>query len=127
MALDPQDLGDLIAIRDAGTLSAAEGAPGSGLDRVAALEAALGLRLVDRRTDGVPLSQEGLAIAEAAAAPRRTDVPRRAGCGGPAAGYRDRTGPHINNRIRDLRCARAGARAAVGKQRRFPGSPPVAD
>ncbi len=68
--LDPQDLADLIAIRDAGTLSAAAKARGVAVStvsrRIAALEAALGLQLVDRRTDGVRLSREGLAVAEAA-------------------------------------------------------------
>jgi DNA-binding transcriptional LysR family regulator len=71
VALDPQDLADLIAIRDAGTLSAAAKTRGVAVStvsrRIAALEAALGLALVDRRTDGVRLSREGLAIAEAAA------------------------------------------------------------
>ncbi|MFO6446160.1 LysR family transcriptional regulator [Erythrobacter sp. NE805] len=71
MPLDPQDLGDLVAIRDAGTLSAAARLRGVAVStvsrRVAALEEALGLQLVDRRTDGVRLSREGLALAEAAA------------------------------------------------------------
>lgn len=71
MALDPQDLGDLIAIRDAGTLSAAAKARGVAVStvsrRIETLEAALGLPLVDRRADGVRLTQEGLAIADAAA------------------------------------------------------------
>jgi DNA-binding transcriptional LysR family regulator len=70
-APDPQDLGDLVAIRDAGTLSAAARARGVAIStvsrRIAALEAALGLQLVDRRTDGVRLTGAGLAIAETAA------------------------------------------------------------
>jgi DNA-binding transcriptional LysR family regulator len=69
--LDPQDLGDLIAIRDAGTLSAAAKASGVAVStvsrRIETLEAALGLQLVDRRTDGVRLTRDGLAVAEAAA------------------------------------------------------------
>lgn len=68
---DPQDLGDLIAIRDAGTLSAAAKARGVAVStvsrRIETLEAALGLQLVDRRTDGVRLTPAGLAVAEAAA------------------------------------------------------------
>lgn len=71
MPLDPQDLGDLIAIRDAGTLSAAAKARGVAVStvsrRIETLEAALGLQLVDRRTDGVRLTGAGSAIAEAAA------------------------------------------------------------
>ncbi|MFL0355865.1 LysR family transcriptional regulator [Erythrobacter sp. GH1-10] len=70
MPLDPQDLGDLIAIRDAGTLSAAAKARGVAVStvsrRIETLETALGLPLVDRRTDGVRLTGAGLAIAEAA-------------------------------------------------------------
>ncbi len=70
MAIDPQDLGDLIAIRDAGTLSAAAKARGVAVStvsrRIETLEAALGLQLVDRRTDGVRLTRAGLAVAEAA-------------------------------------------------------------
>lgn len=71
MPLDPQDLGDLIAIRDAGTLSAAAKARGVAVStvsrRIETLETALGLQLVDRRTDGVRLTLDGLAVAEAAA------------------------------------------------------------
>ena len=71
MPLDPQDLGDLIAIRDAGTLSAAAKARGVAVStvsrRIETLETALGLQLVDRRTDGVRLTRDGLAVAEAAA------------------------------------------------------------
>lgn len=71
MPLDPQDLGDLIAIRDAGTLSAAAKARGVAVStvsrRIETLETALGLQLVDRRTDGVQLTRDGLAVAEAAA------------------------------------------------------------
>lgn len=70
MPLDPHDLGDLIAIRDAGTLSAAAKARGVAVStvsrRIETLEAALGLQLVDRRTDGVRLTSAGLAVAEAA-------------------------------------------------------------
>lgn len=70
MPLDPQDLGDLIAIRDAGTLSAAAKARGVAVStvsrRIETLEAALGLQLVDRRTDGVRLTSAGLTVAEAA-------------------------------------------------------------
>ena len=70
MAIDPQDLNDLIAIREAGTLSAAAKARGVAVStvsrRIEALEAMLGVQLVDRRTDGVRLTQNGLAIAEAA-------------------------------------------------------------
>lgn len=70
MPLDPQDLADLIAIRDEGTLSAAAKARGVAVStvsrRIDTLEAALGLQLVDRRTDGVRLTSAGLSIAEAA-------------------------------------------------------------
>ena len=70
MPIDPQDLGDLIAIRHAATLSAAAKSRGVALwtvsRRIETLEAALGLQLVDRRTDGVRLTAAGLAIAEAA-------------------------------------------------------------
>jgi len=68
--LDPQDLADLIAIRDAGTLSSAAKARGVAVStvsrRIATLEAALGLPLVDRRADGVRLTSAGLTVAEAA-------------------------------------------------------------
>lgn len=68
---DPQDLGDLIAIRDAGTLSAAAKARGVAVSTVSRrlenLQRATGLQLVDRRTDGVRLTPAGLAMAEAAA------------------------------------------------------------
>lgn len=71
MNLDPSDLTDLIAIRDVGTLSAAAKARGVAIStvsrRIETLEAALGLQLVDRRTDGVRLTEAGAAIAEAAA------------------------------------------------------------
>jgi DNA-binding transcriptional LysR family regulator len=71
MPLDPQDLGDLIAIRDTGTLSAAAKARGVAVStvsrRIETLEVALGLQLVDRRTDGVRLTSAGLSVAEAAA------------------------------------------------------------
>lgn len=70
MSLDPQDLGDLIAIRDAGTLSAAAKARGVAVStvsrRIETLEGALGLQLVDRRADGVRLTSAGLTVAEAA-------------------------------------------------------------
>lgn len=70
MPIDPHDLGDLIAIRDAGTLSAAAKTRGVAVStvsrRIETLEAALSLQLVDRRTDGVRLTSAGLAIAEAA-------------------------------------------------------------
>lgn len=70
MPLDPQNLGDLVAIRDTGTLSAAAKARGVAIStvsrRIETLEAALGLQLVDRRTDGVRLTGAGLAVAEAA-------------------------------------------------------------
>ncbi len=70
MPLDPQDLEDLLAIRDTGTLSAAAKARGVAIStvsrRIETLEASLGLQLVDRRTDGVRLTGAGLAIAEAA-------------------------------------------------------------
>ncbi|MGB7417662.1 MAG: LysR family transcriptional regulator [Erythrobacter sp.] len=69
MPLDPQDLADLIAIRDAGTLSAAAKTRGVAVStvsrRIETLEAALGLQLVDRRTDGVRLTSAGLTVAEA--------------------------------------------------------------
>ena len=70
MPLDPQDLADLIAIRNAGTLSSAAKARGVAVStvsrRIATLEAALGLPLVDRRADGVRLTSAGLTVAEAA-------------------------------------------------------------
>lgn len=70
MTANPQDLADLIAIREAGTLSAAAKARGVAIStvsrRIETLEAALGLSLVDRRADGVRLTPGGLAIAEAA-------------------------------------------------------------
>lgn len=70
MTVNPQDLADLIAIREAGTLSAAAKARGVAIStvsrRIETLEAALGLSLVDRRADGVRLTHGGLAIAEAA-------------------------------------------------------------
>jgi DNA-binding transcriptional LysR family regulator len=70
VAIDPQDLNDLISIRDEGTLSAAAKARGVAVStvsrRIDTLEAILGVQLVDRRTDGVRLTQNGLAVAEAA-------------------------------------------------------------
>jgi DNA-binding transcriptional LysR family regulator len=70
MSIDPRDLEDLIAIGDAGTLSMAAKRRGVAIStvsrRVEALEAALGLELVDRRADGVRLTERGRAIAQAA-------------------------------------------------------------
>ncbi len=70
MSIDPRDLEDLIAIGDAGTLSMAARKRGVAIStvsrRVEALEAALGLQLVDRRADGVRLTESGQAIARAA-------------------------------------------------------------
>ena len=70
VAIDPQDLNDLIAIRDAGTLSAAARARGVAVStvsrRIETLESMLGIQLVDRRADGVRLTQNGIAVAEAA-------------------------------------------------------------
>lgn len=70
MPIDPCDLDDLIAIRDAGTLSVAARKRGVSIStvsrRIAALEASLGLQLVDRRSDGVRLTETGHAIARAA-------------------------------------------------------------
>jgi len=70
MAWDPRDLDDLIAIRDAGTLSLAAKRRGVAIStvsrRIETLEAALGLPLVDRRASGVRLTREGLALASAA-------------------------------------------------------------
>lgn len=70
MQIDPRDLDDLIAIRDAGTLSAAAKARGIAVStvsrRMETLEAALRLQLLDRRADGVQLTHSGLAIAKAA-------------------------------------------------------------
>jgi DNA-binding transcriptional LysR family regulator len=70
MPLDPRDLDDLIAIRDAGTLSIAAKKRGVAIStvsrRIETLEATLGLQLVDRRADGVRLTERGHAIARAA-------------------------------------------------------------
>jgi DNA-binding transcriptional LysR family regulator len=70
MSIDPRDLEDLIAIGDAGTLSMAAKKRGVAIStvsrRIEALEAALGLQLVDRRADGVRLTARGQAIATAA-------------------------------------------------------------
>jgi DNA-binding transcriptional LysR family regulator len=67
MNFDPRDFADLIAIRQFGTLSAAAKRRGAAIStvsrRIEALEAALKLRLVDRRTDGVRLTQHGEEIA----------------------------------------------------------------
>jgi DNA-binding transcriptional LysR family regulator len=70
MQIDPRDLYDLIAIRNAGTLSAAAKERGVAVStvsrRMETLEVALKLQLLDRRADGVQLTQSGLAIAKAA-------------------------------------------------------------
>jgi DNA-binding transcriptional LysR family regulator len=70
MPIDPRDLDDLISIRDAGTLSNAAKKRGVAIStvsrRVETLEHALGLSLVDRRADGVRLTEAGMAIARAA-------------------------------------------------------------
>lgn len=70
MPIDPRDLDDLIAIRDAGTLSMAAKKRGVAIStvsrRIETLEAALGLHLVDRRTDGVRLTGHGHEIARVA-------------------------------------------------------------
>ena len=70
MQIDPRDLDDLIAIRDSGTLSAAAKlrcvAVSTVSRRIEALEASLKLQLIDRRTDGVRLTEHGEAIAKIA-------------------------------------------------------------
>ncbi len=70
MSIDPRDLEDLIAIGNAGTLSTAAKKRGVAIStvsrRIETLEAALGLQLVDRRADGVRLTERGQAIAQAA-------------------------------------------------------------
>ncbi len=67
MNFDPRDFADLIAIRRFGSLSAAAKKRGAAIStvsrRIEALEAALNLRLVDRRTDGVRLTPHGEEIA----------------------------------------------------------------
>jgi DNA-binding transcriptional LysR family regulator len=70
-AIDPRDLGDLVALARAGSLHAAaraRGVAGSTLSRrIAALERALALALVDRRYDGSRLTEAGQALAQIAA------------------------------------------------------------
>jgi DNA-binding transcriptional LysR family regulator len=70
LKLDPRDLNDLIAIRNAGTLSAAAKLRGVAIStvsrRIEMLENILKLQLVDRRADGIRLTPQGLAIAHAA-------------------------------------------------------------
>lgn len=65
--LDPRDLDDLVALHRAGTLSAAAKRRGVAVStlsrRIDTLEAALQLRLVDRRADGVRLTLQGQEIA----------------------------------------------------------------
>ena len=67
MNFDPRDFADLIAIRQFGSLSAAAKRRGAAIStvsrRIEALEAALKLRLVDRRADGVRLTPHGEEIA----------------------------------------------------------------
>lgn len=67
MNFDPRDFADLIAIRQLGSLSAAAKQRGAAIStisrRIEALEAALKLRLVDRRADGVRLTLHGEEIA----------------------------------------------------------------
>jgi DNA-binding transcriptional LysR family regulator len=64
---DPRDFADLIAIRQHGSLSAAAKRRGAAIStvsrRIEALEAALKLRLIDRRADGVRLTPHGEEIA----------------------------------------------------------------
>jgi DNA-binding transcriptional LysR family regulator len=70
MQADPRDLDDLIAIRNTGTLSGAAKSRGVAVStvsrRIETLEAALKLQLIDRRVDGIKLTEHGLAIAQAA-------------------------------------------------------------
>ena len=67
MRIDSRDLGDLIAVHQAGTLSAAAKLRGVAIStisrRIDSLEVDLGLRLVDRRADGVRLTRQGAEIA----------------------------------------------------------------
>jgi DNA-binding transcriptional LysR family regulator len=69
--LDPRDLDDLIAIWQAGSLSAAAKKRGVAIStisrRIESLETALRLRLVDRQSKGTSLTAHGLEIAKAAA------------------------------------------------------------
>lgn len=69
-SLDPRDFGDLVALAHTGSLHAAakrRGVAGSTLSRrLAALEHALGLALVDRRADGSRLTEAGAALARLA-------------------------------------------------------------
>lgn len=70
MQLDPRDLDDLIAIRDFGTLSAAAKVRNVAVStvsrRIEGLEASLKLQLIDRRADGVRLTDQGHMIAQVA-------------------------------------------------------------
>ncbi|MFM9852847.1 MAG: LysR family transcriptional regulator [Sphingomonadaceae bacterium] len=70
MTIDPRDLDDLIAIRDAGTLSVAAKRRGVAIStvsrRIETLETSLGIVLVDRRADGVRLTERGQIIARTA-------------------------------------------------------------
>lgn len=65
--LDPRDLDDLVAIRSAGSLSAAAKRRGVAVStisrRIEALEIALTLRLIDRRASGTRLTRHGDEIA----------------------------------------------------------------
>lgn len=65
--LDAGDLDDLVAVAHAGSLSAAAKRRGVAIStlgrRIDALEAQIGLRLLDRRADGVRLTREGAQIA----------------------------------------------------------------
>ena len=64
---DPRDLADLVALGQAGTLSAAAKRRGVAVStvsrRIEALEIATGLSLVDRRADGVRLTAQGERLA----------------------------------------------------------------
>lgn len=64
---DPRDLADLVALGQSGTLSAAARRRGVAIStvsrRIEALETATGLRLVDRRADGVRLTPQGEQLA----------------------------------------------------------------
>jgi DNA-binding transcriptional LysR family regulator len=68
--IDPRDLDDLVAIKRAGSLSAAAKRRGVVVStisrRIDALETALKLRLIDRQTSGARLTRQGLEIASLA-------------------------------------------------------------
>jgi DNA-binding transcriptional LysR family regulator len=68
--LDPRDLDDLIAVLQAGSLSAAAKRRGVAIStisrRIETLEIALKLRLVDRQAKGTSLTPHGIAIAQMA-------------------------------------------------------------